>query len=89
MNLKITYIKDAPMRKRPNRYQPLQAILSEFMNSNYPAVQIDYSDHYANLTVMYSSFSAAIKRSGYPIRIWIDREKNASILNKDNKLPTN
>lgn len=63
---KITYLDETPIKK--SKY-PIQSVLDKFMNTDKPAMQIDFEGHYANDAVGATTWRSAIKRSGYAISL--------------------
>ena len=66
--MKMTPVKEVPKRGISNN--PLQSVIEEFVKSEHEIVMIEWKDtNYKSPTVMNAVFYAAIKRSGYNIKV--------------------
>lgn len=65
--MKMTSVEKVPGNK--DRYGNLQGMLKEFMAMDAKVVRLDV-DGYKSSTVAASCIYAAIKRSGYPIKLF-------------------
>jgi hypothetical protein len=67
--MKLVAVESVPNRHRTSKHR-LQDTLAEFINGESDIVRIELSDHdYKSAIVCYNCMYAAVKRSGYRIKV--------------------
>lgn len=76
--MKISYTnKNSSTNNRKHKSDRLQPRLDEFMarSETYMRITWEESDGYKSAASLYTSYRNAIRRSGYAIKIWKDRDQ--------------
>lgn len=77
--MNVRYLTSLPedVRIKEKKLGLIQIQLDEFMKTNSPIMEISVDPHYKNIETARTTWWRAIKKSGYPLRTCIPKDKRA------------
>lgn len=87
MSIKISYLDSVPIfRQKRCSNTSLQMLLNEFMKTDKLVVRIELGDHYLSTNSARSTFSTAVRRSGYNLEVHLVSAENCIYIVKPNEI---